>query len=96
MAKQPIKTNLKSDEFTKIFDDYRARIDEITKKTTDDIEKTTKAKAQDIVEDQINKSKESLDKSTDAEIFVDEIEWQANKHAAEIIKEAKLQAQRLI
>ncbi len=97
MAKQPTKTNLKSDEFTKIFDDYRARIDEITKKTTDDVEKVPKAKAHEIIEDQISKSKESISKDkSDSDIFIDEIEWQANKRAAEIIKEAKLQSQRLI
>jgi vacuolar-type H+-ATPase subunit H len=97
MAKQPAKTNLKSDEFTKIFDDYRARIDEITKKTSDESEGVPKAKAQDIVESEITKSKESIDKeSAGPDIFVDEIEWQANKRAAEIVKEAKLQAQRMI
>lgn len=97
MAKQPTKTNLKSDEFTKIFDDYRARIDEITKKTTDESEKGPKPKAQEIVEDEINKTKDSVTKDdSDSDIFVDEVEWQASKRAAEIIKEAKLQSQRLI
>ena len=97
MAKQEPKTNLKSDEFTKIFDDYRARIDEITQKTTEKDNKNTKVKAQEILEDEINKSKAAAEKSQpDSDIFVDEIEWQANKRAAEIVKEAKLQAQRLI
>ena len=92
MAKQPTKSNLKSDEFTKIFDDYRARIDEITKKTSDGSEQN-KAKAQEIVEDEINKTKEAITKGgADSDIFIDEIEWQANKRAAEIVKEAKLQA----
>lgn len=97
MAKQPTKTNLKSDEFSKIFDDYRARIDEITKKTAEESEQATKADIQEIVEKEINKSKETLSKDrSDADIFIDEVEWQANKRAAEIVKEAKLQAQRLI
>ena len=97
MAKQEPKTNLKSDEFTKIFDDYRARIDEITKKTTEKDDKNSKAKAQEILEDEIKRTKAEVAKSQpDSDIFIDEIEWQANKRAAEIIKEAKLQAQRLI
>ena len=71
MAKQPTKSNLKSDEFTKIFDDYRARIDEITKKTSDGSEQN-KAKAQEIVEDEINKTKEAITKGgADSDIFID-------------------------
>jgi vacuolar-type H+-ATPase subunit H len=97
MAKQEAKSNLKSDEFTKIFDDYRARIDEITKKSSEKDEKPLKAKARDVLDDEINKTKEAISKGQgDSDIFIDEIEWQANKRAAEIIKEAKLQAQRLI
>jgi len=97
MAKQEAKTNLKSDEFTKIFDDYRARIDEITKKSSDKDDKTLKANAKDVLDDEINKTKAAISKGNgDSDIFIDEIEWQANKRAAEIIKEAKLQAQRLI
>lgn len=97
MPKQEAKTNLKSDEFTKIFDDYRARIDEITKKSSEKDDKTLKANAKEVLDDEINKTKEAISKGHgDADIFIDEIEWQANKRAAEIIKEAKLQAQRLI
>ena len=97
MAKQEPKTNLKSDEFTKIFDDYRARIDEITKKSADKDEKALKANVKDVLDNEINKSKEAISGGQgDADIFVDEIEWQANKRAVEIVKEAKLQAQRLI
>ena len=97
MAKQEAKSNLKSDEFTKIFDDYRARIDEITKKSSDKDESASKATAKDVLDKEINKTKEAMSKGQgDADIFIDEIEWQANKRAAEIIKEAKLQAQRLI
>lgn len=97
MAKQQTKSNLKSDEFTKIFDDYRARIDEITKKSSDKDDKMPIAKAKDVLDNEINKTKEAISKGHgDADIFIDEIEWQANKRAAEIIKEAKLQAQRLI
>ena len=97
MAKQEAKTNLKSDEFTKIFDDYRARIDEITQKSSDKDDKTSKTNVKDVLDDEINKTKEAMSKGQgDSDIFIDEIEWQANKRAAEIVKEAKLQAQRLI
>ena len=97
MAKQEAKTNLKSDEFTKIFDDYRARIDEITQKSSDKDDKTSKTNVKDVLDDEINKTKEAISKGQgDSDIFIDEIEWQANKRAAEIVKEAKLQAQRLI
>lgn len=97
MVKQEPKSNLKSDEFTKIFDDYRARIDEITKKSSDKDEQVQKATAKDVLDHEINKTKEAISKGNgDTDIFIDEIEWQANKRAAEIVKEAKLQAQRLI
>ena len=97
MVKQEVKTNLKSDEFTKIFDDYRARIDEISRKTTDENEKHPKATAKDILDEEISKTKEIKSYSPPGDdIFVDEIEWQANKRAAEIVKEAQLQAQQLI
>lgn len=97
MAKRQTDTQLKNDEFTKIFDEYRARIEEITKKTTDDNVPLSKDESQYVIDSDNQRTEEIIaKKQSESDIFRAEVEWQANKEAAEIIEEAKLQAQQLL
>ena len=97
MAKHQTDTQLKNDEFTKIFDEYRSRIEEITKKTTDDEVPPPKDESQYVIDSDNQQSEEIIaKKQSESDIVRAEAEWQANKEATAIIKEAKLQAQQLL
>ncbi len=97
MAKRQMDTQLKNDQFTKIFDEYRAKIEEITKKTTEkDLQKYS-ADSQYIIDADIDNQEDIVaEKQAKADSFRAEVEWEANKAAAEIINEAKLQAKQLL
>jgi vacuolar-type H+-ATPase subunit H len=97
MAKREIDTQLKNDQFTKIFDEYRAKIEEITKKTTEKNVKPFNADSQYIIDAEIDNQEDIIaEKQAKADSYRAQVEWEANKAAAEIINEAKLQARQLL
>jgi hypothetical protein len=97
MAKRQIDTQLKNDQFTKIFDEYRAKIEEITKKTTEKNVKPFNADSQYVIDADIDNEEDIVaEKQAKADSYRAQVEWEANKAAAEIINEAKLQARQLL
>jgi vacuolar-type H+-ATPase subunit H len=97
MAKRQTDTQLKNDQFTKIFDEYRAKIEEITKKTSEKNVKPFNADSQYIIDADIDNQEDIVaEKQAKADSYRAQVEWEANKAAAEIINEAKLQARQLL
>ncbi len=97
MAKRQTDTQLKNDQFTKIFDEYRAKIEEITKKTTEKNIQPFSADSQYIIDADIDNQEDIVaEKQAKADSYRAQVEWEANKAAAEIINEAKLQARQLL
>jgi vacuolar-type H+-ATPase subunit H len=89
-------TQTKNDEFSRIFDEYRAKIDEITRRTEQNLQQAElssdngKGKS---AEPAVIKSPEE---QADRENGLAEIDWQPDKAAQKIIDEAKREAQRII
>jgi len=96
MAKTQVNTQSKNDEFAKIFDEYRAKIDEIAKKTT---ARTIQPVDEEpnIVDSEAEKPEEVISVSQEELMNIRaEVQRQAQKEASDIINEAKLKAQQLI
>ena len=96
MAKSQTDAQSGTDEFTRIFDEYRAKIDEITRRTEKNlqhIESEPDSPADDngeMPEDNVSMSPPKPDDG------VVEVVWQPDKEAAKIIETAKKKAQQII
>jgi vacuolar-type H+-ATPase subunit H len=96
MAKSDNNTPVKNDEFSRIFDEYRAKIDEITRRTEKNLHPA------DTPSDNGNgKGSEPVvavasEESTGPENNSVDVNWRPDKAAEKIINEAKLEAQRII
>lgn len=102
MAKPENESPINRDEFTRIFDEYRAKIDEITRKTEENLQsiKVTPDVADDLdsaVDIDSEEPEEALPQvqpePTEKSI---EVIWPSDKESVEIIKEAKRKAHQLI
>ena len=96
MAKSDEKTQVKSDEFSRIFDEYRAKIEEITRRSEQNLQPAdTSNDKNNNVDDQQDTATVSEEKPEKANRMV-EVDWQPDKAAAAIIKEAEKKAQQII
>jgi len=95
MSKPNDKIKEKNDEFSRIFDEYRAKIEEITRKTEKNLQQAeepshniqeTNDEATTIIAE---------DKKEKANGLV-EVNWQPDKEASKIIEDAKRKAQQII
>jgi vacuolar-type H+-ATPase subunit H len=97
MAKTQVNTQSKNDEFAKIFDEYRAKIDEITKKTTAQTIQPTEEEPDNVVDGEAEKQEEVIAVNQQELMNIRaEVQRQAQKEALGIINEAKQKAQQLI
>ena len=89
MAKTQVSTQLKNDEFAKIFDEYRAKIDEITQKTTARIIQPADEEPEKAADKEAEKPEEAIAVSQQELMDIRaEVQRQAQKEASEIINEA--------
>ncbi len=99
MAKQQIDAQLPNDEFTKIFDAYRVKIDEITQRTQRNLHNNNDVASDSDSEitvehvSRVQAEPENQSKVTNGPI---KIELSAIKESEEIINEAKRKAQQII
>ena len=97
MVKPQINTQPKNDEFAKIFDEYRAKIEEITRKTAERNLQLFHEDSNNTADNDGEKPEETNANGQQEPINIGaEVERQANKEASEIINEAKLKAQQLL
>lgn len=86
-----------SDEFTQIFDEYRAKIDEIVRRKNELSRQLADEESTNIVSQAWKKAEEIISKSQqDSQKIHEEVEQQANKSASKIIDEAKIKARQVI
>jgi vacuolar-type H+-ATPase subunit H len=95
MAKTNSDNISKNDEFSRIFDEYRAKIEEITRRTEKNLQQvdtpSDNGKEKVIEPVEVIIKKESRDENNPSEIG-----WRPDKAAQEIINEAKRKAERII
>lgn len=102
MAKSENDSQFHNDEFTRIFDEYRAKIDEITRRTGENFQSIhvvpdAVASPDIAVEVDTEKPEETLSQvEPEADRRPVEVIWPSEKESVEIIKEAKRKAQQLI
>jgi len=97
MAKTQVNAQSKNDEFAKIFDEYRAKIDEITQKTTARTIQPVDEEPENVADNEAEKPEEVIAVSQQELMDIRaEVQRQAQKEASEIISEAKLKSQQLI
>jgi vacuolar-type H+-ATPase subunit H len=94
MGKSDSNADVKTDEFTKIFDEYRARIDEITKKT----EKTLlfPNEVADTNSNNIEQNMEEITVSRIHDTVTQAAEKQPDQESSYIISEARRKAEQII
>lgn len=86
-----------SDEFSQIFDEYRAKIDEIVRRKNELSRQLADEESTNIVSHAWKKAEEIISKSQqDSQKIREEIEQQANKEASKIIDGAKIKSQQVI
>ncbi len=102
MSKSKDNSQLNQDEFTRIFEEYRAKIDAITRRTEKNLKSingiidvydepdTTEEVENDIIEE----APPIIEPETDRKPV--EVIWPSEKESVEIIKEAKRKAQQII
>ena len=95
MAKADTESQFKNDEFTRIFDEYRAKIDEITRKAERNL-KPVDLTPVDEEELDVEITQEAEPEIRPPAPVRAEIARLPEKEAARIIEDAKLQAQRII
>jgi len=102
MAKSNNNPELNQDEFTKIFDEYRAKIDEITRKTEKNLQSINGiidvADEPDITDELDTENPEEAPSRIEPEPDRRPVEviWPSEKESVEIIKEAKRKVQQII
>ena len=97
MVKPQTNSQARNDEFTKIFDEYRTKIEEITKKTAERNFQLFNEDSNNTADNDDEKPEETTAGGQPKPVNIRaEVERQANKEAAEIINEAKLKAQQLL
>ena len=112
MGKQKNESITNTDEFTRIFDEYRAKIDEITRKTEQNLRHIHGntdiiSEPEDIEIDEVETlteetAPEPVEVETVPEVQPEpaskpvEVIWPSNKESVDIIKQAKRKAQELI
>ncbi len=109
MGKTQNESTTNTDEFTRIFDEYRAKIDEITRKTEKNLQQIHVgmdiiSEPDDIEDIDIQTEEEMAPEpvATTPEVQPEpiskpvEVIWPSNKESVEIIKQAKRKAQELI
>jgi hypothetical protein len=102
MAEQQNNTTFPNDEFTKIFDAYRAKIDEITRRTQRDFNNNGAApdaltdEVSDESEVKISQVQEELKKPSEITGRPIKVELPAIKESEEIINDAKRKARQII
>jgi vacuolar-type H+-ATPase subunit H len=85
-----------SDEFTQIFDEYRAKIDEIVRRKNELSRQLADEESTNIVSQAWKKAEEIISQSQqDSQKIREEIEQQAKKEASKIINEANIKAQQI-
>lgn len=97
MIKPQINSQTRNDEFTKIFDEYRTKIEEITKKTAEKNFQLFNEDSNNTADNDGERPEETTAGGQPKPVNIRaEVERQANKEAAEIINEAKRKAQKLL
>lgn len=97
MVKSQTDTQTNNDEFTKIFNEYRAKIEEITKKTAEKNLQLFNEDANNTADNNGGESKAITPKGRQESINISaELERRVNKEASQIINEAKRNAQKLL
>jgi vacuolar-type H+-ATPase subunit H len=99
MAKQQIDAQLPNDEFTKIFDAYRVKIDEITQRTQRNLHNnndTASDSDSEITVEHVTRFQAEPEKQPKVTNGPIKIELSAIKESEEIINEAKRKAQQII
>lgn len=97
MAKSQTDTQSNNDEFTKIFDEYRAKIEEITRKTAEKNLRLFNEDSNITADSDGEKPKAITAKGQPESIDIRaELERRVNKEASQIIDEAKRNAQKLL
>jgi vacuolar-type H+-ATPase subunit H len=97
MVNLSITSNSESDEFSQIFDEYRAKIDEIVRKKNELSRHLADEESTNIVNQAWKKAEEIISNSQqESQKIHEEIEQQAKKESSKIINEAKIKAQRIV
>jgi vacuolar-type H+-ATPase subunit H len=101
MAKSANESQFHNDEFTRIFDEYRAKIEEITQRTEKSLQSINVAPAAanhgitvDVEDEKPEETISQVQPEPDKKPI--EVIWPSEKESVEVIKEAKRKAQQLI